>query len=117
MVNSQAYWRSINLQQAEIEKQHQGGSVWITSLADESRGQIGGVVCDTSLRLGNEKYGVAARGIVDRTHRLSTKEEIAQFHEEQRRRSDACAVMQSRIDRSGNGFLYIDPKLQALGQA
>jgi hypothetical protein len=117
MFNSQEYWRAVLLQQAEIEKNHTGGSVWITSLSDPARGQVGGAVCDTSLRLGTDRYGVAAKAIVDRTHRLATPAEIEQFHEEQKRRDAALSVETSRLNRGGNGYLFVDQaKLVALGE-
>jgi hypothetical protein len=79
---------------------------------------VGGRVCETSLRLGTDRYGIAAKSIVDGTHRIATPEEIANELEERRRRSAACAVAQSRLDRAGHGFLYVDQaKLQALGDA
>jgi hypothetical protein len=43
----------------------------------------GGAVCDVSRKL-------AAQRIVDGTHSLSTPEEIARFHQEQRQRDQLC---------------------------
>ena len=120
MFNQKNYWSLVYAKQAEIERDFAGkGVVYITSLHDELRGLHGGAVCETSLRLGTNKHGIAAKNIVDGTHRFSTPEEIAQFHVERDRRTAASAVMQSQINRGNSRqHLYIDREaLTGLGEA
>jgi hypothetical protein len=119
MFNHAMYWGQVLSKQAELEQQFASAEViYITSVSDPLRGLIGGRVVDTSLRLGTSKYGVAAKQLVDGTHRLSTPDEIAAFHEEQKRRSADCAALQSRIDRRGHSVLYVNTKeLEALAEA
>jgi hypothetical protein len=111
VTNTQVYWGSVTEREAQLRKDFaREGVVWICSIEDPMHGLTGGAVCEASFRH-------AATRLIDRTHRIATAEEIAREEEERRRRSAACAV-QSRADRAGgNGLLYIDPKLFALGEA
>jgi hypothetical protein len=119
-MTSNDYWKLVFKKQAELESMFSGVGgtdiVYITSIEDECSRRVGGRVVETSLRLSTSRHGIAAKNIVDGTHRLSTPEEIARFHEEQTRRSRDCAAMTDRTSPRRSSFLYCD-QLEGLGEA
>lgn len=73
---------------------------YLTSIEDPLTGQVGGKVCGASRE-------VAAECIVKRSHRLSTEEEILQFHAEIKERDRLCAENEFRKRQEKGGTVTI----------
>ena len=86
------YWTAVRKAGDEIAAGGQR-SVFITSLDIPLKPEWrAGIVCEATPYL-------AGRGIVDRTHRLATSEEIETFKAEQKRREAACAATTAILNR------------------
>jgi hypothetical protein len=75
-------------------------AVYITSLDDPLKGQVGGAVCSADRE-------TAARRIVERSHRLSTDEEIAQFYAAMNQRNHDCAEIETRKKLEKGGLITV----------
>lgn len=84
MANIQEYWKEVRKTEADLATKF-GGEVHVTSVFNRDKGTNAGSTCSASPYL-------AAMGIVNQTHRISTSEEVEGFKELQRdnlRRSTA----------------------------
>jgi hypothetical protein len=87
MLDIKRHWAAVREAAAQIPEEF----TYVISLDDSTRGCVGGVVCHVSRE-------VAGRCIVEKTHRLATKEEIAGYLKaEEERRRDYMASERRRM--------------------
>jgi hypothetical protein len=78
------YWGFVRSEASQISSASPEGFAHITSKEDRLRGLVGGKVCEATPT-------VAAKCIIDNTHRLSTAEEIEAFKAERTKREQELA--------------------------
>ena len=85
MMDLRQYWGFVRGKADELSRTSANGVVYITSLEDTLRGLVGGRVCEASPQ-------IAARCLIDRTHRQATAEEIETCLAERAKREEDCAT-------------------------
>ena len=75
-MNPTNYFAAIRQQRTTLDSQFSDGACLVTSIRLPGRQCTAGVVCEVSL-------DIAARLLVEGTHRLASEEEAHAFHEEQ----------------------------------
>ena len=96
----QVYWSQVKLARQQISTP----TAFITSLDVPEKGVTPDAVCEVSAEM-------AARRMAERTHRLSSKAEIDQFHKDQAARYRECRILTEK--QKNNSTLALTPELAA----
>lgn len=84
-MDQRTYWNQVRKQEADLRKSGKG-PYYLVSLDHPEKGITSGRV------VGMADPGYAAKLIIDRTHRLATREEIAASQQDLARRTEQLAV-------------------------
>jgi hypothetical protein len=91
MPDIKRYWHLVAEQRAKLPSE-----VWLTSIERPLEGITGGATCAVTRE-------IAARRLVEQSHRIATEEEIQKFHADQREREQLCAQLEFRRQREKGG--------------
>lgn len=100
------YWQAVHQVLAQLPHE----VIYITSVEDIVRGQVGGRVCAVD-------RDVAAQRLVERSHQLSTQEEIERERRDSAERSRVCAETEfrRRLEKTGPTIQLSDEQALRLG--